>query len=249
MRWRNGAWRFDDVVARTHDASGFDSDDNEDETDRAEGSTAPITQREQYDVDWDDIDSARRPAMEAARLLYTARQMVDTSRWWLMRWPRNATSLLVRAGGLNDDEACKLFRALRVTAVKFGLELASQSTARRDAKEASDARTALRKRCVGVVEQLGPRYRTARGAEMLDWVAVAHLPSYKVRRILNKWSVEVPRALMPNRQRTLHSFLSAAGARGSAAPAPSPTPAEASAAAVPAPGASTGGPERADAEA
>ena len=63
---------------------------------------------------------------------------------------RNATTLLVRTGSLNDDEACKLFRALRVTAVKFGLELASQSTARRDAKEAPDARTALRKRWVGV---------------------------------------------------------------------------------------------------
>ena len=40
--------------------------------------------------------------------------------------------------------------------MKFGLVLASQSTARRDAKEASDARTALRKRWVGVVEKLGP---------------------------------------------------------------------------------------------
>ena len=105
----------------THDASVFDSDDNEDEADGAMGSATSITQREQYDVDWDDIDSARRPAMNAAKLMHTARQMVDTARWWLMRWPRNATSLLVRAGGLNDNEACKLFRALQVTAVKFGL--------------------------------------------------------------------------------------------------------------------------------
>ena len=124
--------------------------------------------------------------------------MVDTSRWWLMRWPRNTPSLLVRAGNLNDDEACKLFRALRVSAVKVGLELASQPAARRDAMEASDARTALRKRWVGAVEKLGPEYRMARGAEMPDWVAVAHLPSYKVRRLLHKWSVEVPRVLMPN---------------------------------------------------
>ena len=61
---------------------------------------------------------------------------------------------------------------------------------------------------------------------MPDWVAVAHLPSYKVRRILHKWSVEVPKALMPNRQRALCSFFSAAGARGSAAPAPLPTSAQ-----------------------
>ena len=100
MRWRSGAWRFDDVVPRTHDASGFDSDEDEGDADRATGSAASLTKRDQYGVDWDDIDSAQRPAMEAARLMHTARQMVDTSRWWLMRWPRNATPLLVRAGGL-----------------------------------------------------------------------------------------------------------------------------------------------------
>ena len=132
--------------------------------------------------------------------------------------------------------------------MKFGLELASPSTGRRGAKDAPDARTALRKRWAGVVEQLGPGYRTARGADMPDWVAVAHLPSYKVRRILHKWSVEVPRALIPNRQRALHSFFSAAGARGSVAPAPLETSAEASAEAVPVPSASTGEPVGGDAE-
>ena len=83
----------------------------------------------------------------------------------------------MRAGGLKDDETCGLFRALRVTAVKFGLELASQPKARREAKEASNARTALSKKWVGTVEKLGPGYRTKRGAEMPDWAAVAHLPT------------------------------------------------------------------------
>ena len=124
--------------------------------------------------------------MEAARLLHTARQMVDTPRWWLMRWPRNATALLVRAGNLQDDEASKLFRALRVTAIRFGLELAALPKARHDAEEATSARTALRKRWVAMVGKLGPGYRTKRGAEMPDWVAVAHLPSYKVRRTLQR---------------------------------------------------------------
>lgn len=231
--WCNGAWRFDDVVPRTHDASGFGSDDDEGDADRATGSTASITKRDQYDADWDDIDSAHRPAMEAACLMGTARQMVDTPQWWLMRWPRKAASFLVRAGALNDDEAFKLFRALRVTAVKFGLELASQPKARRDAKEASDARTALRKRWVAMVEKSGPGYRTKRGAEMPDWVAVAHLPSYKVRRILYRWSVEAPRAIMPNRQRTMHSFYTAAGARVPSVSAPLPAQAAAPSAMAP----------------
>ena len=68
---------------------------------------------------------------------------------------------------------------------------------------------------------------------MPDWVAVAHLPSYKVRRTLHRWSIEVPRAIMPNRQRTMHSFYTAAGARVPAVPA-SP-PAQAAAPAQPAP--------------
>ena len=85
VRWRGGACRFDDVIPRRHDTSGFDSDDDEADAERVKGSTASIAKRDQYDVDRDGIDSAQRPAMEAARLLHTARQMVGTSRWWLMR--------------------------------------------------------------------------------------------------------------------------------------------------------------------
>ena len=113
-------------------------------------------------------------------------------------------------------------RTVRVTAVRFGLELAALPKARHDAKEATDARTALRKRWVATVGKLGPGYRTKRGAEMPDWVAVAHLPSYKVRRTLQRWSVEVPRAIMPNRQRTMHSFYTATGARLHVSSAPPP---------------------------
>ena len=150
-----------------------------------------------------------------------------------MCWPRNATALLVRAGGLNDDGACKLFRTLRVTAAGSGLELASLPKARRDVKEATDARTALRKRLVATVEKLGPGYCTKRGTEMPDWVAVAHLPSYKVRRTLHRWSIEVPRAIMPNLQRTMRSFYAAAGARVPTVPASLPAHAAAPAQTAP----------------
>ena len=94
--------------------------------------------------------------MEAARLMHTARQMVDTPRLWLMRWPRNAISLLVRARGLKDDEACELLRALQVTAVKYGLGLSSQPKVRRGVKEATDARGTS-----GTAETLGRNSREA----------------------------------------------------------------------------------------
>ena len=58
---------------------------------------------------------------------------------------------------------------------------------------------------------------------MPDWVAVAHLPSFKVRRTLHRWTIEVPRAIMPNRQRTMGSFYTATGAaRLPADPVPPP---------------------------
>ena len=135
-----------------------------------------------------------------------------------------------------------------MTAVKFDLELASQPKAQRDAKEGSNTRTALSKKWVGTVEKLGPGCRTKRGTEMPDWVAVAHLPLYKIRRILDNWSIEVPRALMPNRQRSLRSFLSAASESAQPAPAPLPTPAAASTTAAP-DESSADESERADAEA
>ena len=68
-----------------------------------------------------------------------------------------------------DGEVRILFRALRrVTAVKCevrGPELSSQPKARRDAKEASDARAALRKRWAAMAGKLGPGHRTKRGAD------------------------------------------------------------------------------------
>ena len=94
------------------------------------------------------------------------------------------------------------------------------------------------------VDQLGPGYRTARGAEMPDWVAVAHLPSHKVRRLLGKWSVEILKALMPNRQRALHSFFSAAGAPVAAAAARPTTPAATAADTALVPSAGAGDSER-----
>ena len=89
------------------------------------------------------------------------------------------------------------------------------------------------KRWVATAVKLGPGYRTKRGAEMPDWVAVAHLPSCKVRRVLHRWSIEVPRAILPNRQRTMRSFYTAAGARVPTVPAS--LPAQAAAPVQPAP--------------
>ena len=55
----------------------------------------------------------------AVALLHIARQSVDTSRWWIMRWPQNAASLFGRAGALSPGRTYKLTRALRKRAPNY----------------------------------------------------------------------------------------------------------------------------------
>ena len=84
--------------------------------------TATITTVERpvdYHVDWDGVESASDPCLAAVKLLQVARQSVDTSRWWTMRWPQNAVSLVGRAGGLSPGKTYKLMRALRKHALNY----------------------------------------------------------------------------------------------------------------------------------
>ena len=53
-----------------------------------------------YNVHWGGVEGAADPCLAAVELLHVARQSVDTSRWWTMRWPQNAVSLVGRAGAL-----------------------------------------------------------------------------------------------------------------------------------------------------
>ena len=57
--------------------------------------------------------------LAAVELLHVARQSVDTSRWWAMRWPQNAVSLVGRAGALSPAKTCKLMRALCKHALNY----------------------------------------------------------------------------------------------------------------------------------
>ena len=50
-----------------------------------------------YHVDWDGVEGAADPCLATVKLLPVARRSADTSRWWTMRWPQNAVSLIGRA--------------------------------------------------------------------------------------------------------------------------------------------------------
>jgi hypothetical protein len=76
-----------------------------------------------YGADWNDIEQPARPTIAAARLLHLARQRTDTSRWWAMRWPSDAVSMLGRACGLNTGRTYDLMRALRKLSARYLREL------------------------------------------------------------------------------------------------------------------------------
>ena len=113
----DGKWEFVDGNHPTFDRRehwGDDSDDDgvTDLTDVTTDATAETdaavatkvrtaTGDAEYNADWNGIDSSDDPTLTTLRLLHSARQMVDTSRWWTLRWPNSAISLLGTACGLS----------------------------------------------------------------------------------------------------------------------------------------------------
>ena len=70
-------------------------------------------------MDWDGVEGAADPCLAAVELLHVAQQSVDTSRWWTMRWPQNAVSLVGRVGALSPGKTYKLMRALCKHALNY----------------------------------------------------------------------------------------------------------------------------------
>ena len=72
--------------------------------------------------------------------LHIARQSVGTSRWYTMRWPQNAVSLVGRAGALSPGKTYKLMRALRNHALNYLDQLWMLASDCRHAKDDSSLR-------------------------------------------------------------------------------------------------------------
>ena len=79
------------------------------------------------------------PALAAANLLHYARQRTDTPRWWSMRWPPDAVSLVGRSVNLGTGKTYKLMRQLREHSTTYLTklwQLAVDRTGKRDNTEA-----------------------------------------------------------------------------------------------------------------
>ena len=88
-----------------------------------------------YNMDWDGAEGAADPCLAALELLRTARQSVDTWRWWTMRWSQNAVRLVGRAGSLSPGKTQKLTRALRKHAPNYLGQLWMLTSDQRHEKE------------------------------------------------------------------------------------------------------------------
>ena len=126
-------------------------------------------------MDWDGIESDPDPCLAAVGLLHVARQSVDTSRWWTMRWPQNAVSLVGRAGNLRPGETYKLMHALRKHAIDHLDQLWMLASDRRREKDTTAQLTALKEGWRRVQAKLG-RCKDKAGNLMPGWIVVQRRP-------------------------------------------------------------------------
>ena len=152
--------------------------------------TATITtakRQVEYHVDWDGVESAVDPCLAAVKLLHVARRSVDTSRWWTMRWPQNAVSLVGRAGELSPGKTYKLMRVLRKHALHHLDQLWMLASDRRHAKDVTAQATELQADWRRVQKRLG-KCRDKAGSLMPGWIVVQRRPHYVIVRQLEKWT-------------------------------------------------------------
>ena len=140
-----------------------------------------------YSNDWDSVASASDPAMAAVRLLHNARQMTDTSRWWTMRWPSNAVSLLGCAGNLSTDQTYDLLKKLWHVTVDFSEQLWQETVIRRKERVNHGERDDLRQQWCECKRRLGSTGRNSKQKRMPSWVTVSQSPLYKIKAQLGQW--------------------------------------------------------------
>ena len=139
-----------------------------------------------YNADWNGIDSSDDPALATLRLLHSARQMVDTSRWWTLRWPNSAISLLGTACGLSTEGTFKLLRVLRKVMIQHVRELWAVVMDRRHAADNEAKRAALKDEWLKLSRILA-NMRNRRGKLMPGWVTVQLKPIYTIKSQLGQW--------------------------------------------------------------
>ena len=163
-----------------------------------------------YDTDWNGIESSTRPEATAAKLLHVARQRTDTSRWWTMRWPVDAISLLSRAGRLDATKTYELMRKLRQLSNNFMRELWEAAVERRREVGSAALRESTREEWMKQKRRLGAIGRDRKGKLMPSWESVRRLPLHRIRHQLARWTRVSLHTVIRGGQRTLNGYVTRA---------------------------------------
>ena len=131
-----------------------------------------------YDKDWDGIGRAADKIVASLRMLHRIRSMVDTSRWWMMKWPVAAVGFLTIALGTTPDKGHEYVQRLRALMIRHKGALWTAQVTRRRGEDDSDVMTELRKQWDDV-RRFTPRMPT--------WPTVAKTQVFRIRNLLLKW--------------------------------------------------------------
>ena len=186
----------------------------------------------EYNADWNGIDSSDDPTLATLRLLHSARQMVDTSRWWTLRWPNSAISLLGTACGLSTEGTFKLLRRLRKVTVHHVRELWAVVMDRRHAADNVAKRAALKEEWLKLYRVLA-NMRNRRGKLMPGWITLQQKPIHTIKSQLVQWRKLRRMQVATGGQRGITSYFSRAPTRATrSATTPDDGPAAAATAAT-----------------
>ena len=158
-------------------------------------------------MDWGGAEGAADPCLAAVKLLHVARQSAGTSRWWTMRWPQNAVSLIDRAGKLSPGKTYKRMRALRKHALNYLDQLWMLTSDRRHEKDTTALLTELKADWCLVQKLLG-RSRDKAGNFMPGWIIVQRRSTYVITRQLTRWTQLFQLRVSGGSQRFIKGYFS-----------------------------------------
>ena len=211
-----GSWEFDPSgvppvfssrLLREQETESSDSDSDAGCDRRMVNSVVTANGKFGYDTDWNGIESSTRPEATAAKLLHVARQRTDTSRWWTMRWPVDAISLLSRAGKLNATKTYELMRKLRQLSNNFMRELWEAAVERRREAGSAALRESTREEWMKQKRRLGAIGRDRKGKLMPSWESMRRLPLHRIRHQLARWTRVSLHTVIRGGQRTLNGYV------------------------------------------
>ena len=213
----DGSWDFvlsgvppSFVLRNVQGGSGSDGDSTDATT--ADGTQQIVTANGTfgYSGDWNHIERLSRPTHAAANLLHYARQRTDASRWWSMRWPSGAASLVGRSLNLGTGRTYKLMRQLREHSTTYLTKVLQLSVDRTGERDNTAARHRLQAEWAETKRRLRTQGRNAKRQLMPGWAVVEMLPLCKLKRQLAAWKRVRAKVILRGGQRTITSFMAAA---------------------------------------